>query len=753
MGQDQIYKYEPLWGSWYIDSLIGEGSFGSVYKVYREELGRKYFAAVKIISVPSKEQYREAQHTLGRDESTLKMYFQDLVKSVVDEIGVLYSLSGNSNIINYQDHKVIERDDSLGWDILIRMEYVTSLRDYLDNHSMTREDIIRLGIDMCSALEICQRQNIIHRDIKDENIFVNEYGVHKLGDFGIARELSKTGRAASMRGTPLYMAPEIYRGEKYDSTVDIYSLGIVLYKLLNHGRLPFMPSFPEVIRFKDSEEALEKRLSGETLPVPDQSGELLGNEILKACNYQSKDRFQSANEFRLALESVLRRLTNSQLAEPITLMDAFKDVDVTTKNKQQRNDLGISYTSDELQRTESIAFPHNRTESAIGTSAIQSADENKAKPDTISYLKKHRKPILLSLSVLVLLISVFLIVSFINGANNTSLSFGKGNEEDKNSNSETSTIQAITSVTSIASTTSERLPAATIRQGPIVIGFAVSSFEDKWLAYLREGAESKARELGVELIMVDGRDDSAFQLSQVENFVAQGIDAVVVVAVNTNATEAMTKACFDAGIPLIAVNRPFNNADDMSALVMSNNVEAGTLQMQYMGSKLNGEGNIVILKGSEGHEAAQLRTEGNLKVIKEEYPDIKVLEINSANWDRAQGKELAEACIQRYGQELDAFICNNDEMAIGAITAIENAGLTSKILTAGVDGTPDALVELKKGTLSFTVFQDPAGQGAGGVQAAYDIVSGKIVEKNVWIPYKPVPPEKYNTYAAFWGMR
>ena len=165
----------------------------------------------------------------------------------------------NTNVISYQDHEVRKKPNEIGWDILIRMEYVTSLRKYLKEHAMTKEEVIRLGIDICTALETCSKKGIVHRDIKDENIFVSEDGVFKLGDFGIARELSKSGRAASMRGTPLYMAPEIYRGEKYDAAVDIYSLGIVLYKLLNNGRMPFMPPYPEKVRYQDSEDALEKR--------------------------------------------------------------------------------------------------------------------------------------------------------------------------------------------------------------------------------------------------------------------------------------------------------------------------------------------------------------------------------------------------------------------------------------------------------------------------------------------------------------
>lgn len=295
--------------------------------------------------------------------------------------------------------------------------------------------------------------------------------------------------------------------------------------------------------------------------------------------------------------------------------------------------------------------------------------------------------------------------------------------------------------------------AAAAPTGTVKVGFAMSNFDDKWLTYLRESAEAKAKELGIELLMVDGKDDAALQLSQVENFVAQKVNAIIIVPVNTDATQALTKACFDANIPLVAVNRKFKSEADMTTYVGSSSIDAGIFQMEYIGEKLGGKGNVVIMRGAEGHEAANARTEGNLKVLSEKYPDIKILENDTAAWDRAKGMTMAETWLQKHGDTINAFVCNNDEMAIGAIKAIENAGLKGKILVAGVDCTPDALAELKAGTLSMTVFQDPKGQGEGGVQAAYDLAMGKTVEKIVWIPYVAVPPENYQTYADFWGIK
>jgi len=298
--EDYVKRYEPFWGSWYIEKFLGQGSYGKVYKISKEEWGYKYESALKIISIPTKEQYNEAISTLGKDEKLLRHYFEDAVKGIINEIVMLYNLRGNSNIVSYEDHTVEEHQDEIVWDILIRMEYLTPLNRYIEDNDLKLCDAINIGIDICSALELCFNKNIVHRDIKDANIFVSKDNRYKLGDFGIARELSK-GMSSSIRGTPLYMAPEVYKGQSYDTRADLYSLGILLYKLLNNGRFPFMPPFPKELRIKDSEVAVEKRLSGEPLPPPCNAPEKLSNVILKLCEFTPENRFASPSELKEAL--------------------------------------------------------------------------------------------------------------------------------------------------------------------------------------------------------------------------------------------------------------------------------------------------------------------------------------------------------------------------------------------------------------------------------------------------------------------
>jgi len=337
---DKIYQYQPLWNKWYIELPIGKGSFGRVYKIVRNDPGGSYVAAVKIISIPNDEQYREARASFGNDAVTLRSYFQGIVQNIVNEINLLYTLGGNTNIIGYQDHEVIEREDKSGWDILIRMEYVTPLTKYIESMTITKEDVLRIGMDICTALELCSKKGIIHRDIKDENIFVNEDGVFKLGDFGISRELSADGKAGTRTGTPIYMAPEIYNGEEYNAAVDIYSMGIVLYKLLNNGRIPFLDPHSQKISVNDNDNALHRRMQGDALPFPVNAGEALGRVILKASAFKPENRYASAIEMKRDLGQVLANMSEEARKETVTQSSVVKMAEQQSSFQKQKQGSG-----------------------------------------------------------------------------------------------------------------------------------------------------------------------------------------------------------------------------------------------------------------------------------------------------------------------------------------------------------------------------------------------------------------------------
>ena len=209
-----------VFDKWTICRKLGQGSYGAVYEIQQEDFGNVYKAALKVITVPQNETEIQSVLAEGMTLPQAEKYFYSVVEDIVRESAIMSRLKGTGNIVSYEDHTVIRHSDGIGWDILIRMELLHPLLPYVYQHPMARRDIIRLGIDICKALELCQRYNIIHRDIKPENIFISDNGDYKLGDFGIARTIERTTSGLSKKGTYSYMAPEVYIGKKYGFSVD-----------------------------------------------------------------------------------------------------------------------------------------------------------------------------------------------------------------------------------------------------------------------------------------------------------------------------------------------------------------------------------------------------------------------------------------------------------------------------------------------------------------------------------------------------
>ena len=301
---------------WNITRLLGEGSYGKVFEIERSEFGQTYRAALKVITVPQSSAEVRSVISEGMSVSQAEAYFHGIVEELMHEFSIMFKLKGTANVVSCEDLRVLEHPDGIGWDILIRMELLHPLLPYVYEHPMARRDIIRLGIDICKALELCQRYNIIHRDIKPENIFISDNRDYKLGDFGIARTIERTTSGLSKKGTYSYMAPEVYAGREYGFSVDTYSLGLVLYRMLNKNRGPFLPQPPEAITFSSREQALARRMSGEPLPRPFYGEGRLGEIVLKACAFDPKDRYSSPQQLRQELEAILYTQTDAAVIYP-----------------------------------------------------------------------------------------------------------------------------------------------------------------------------------------------------------------------------------------------------------------------------------------------------------------------------------------------------------------------------------------------------------------------------------------------------
>ncbi|KIC51005.1 sugar ABC transporter substrate-binding protein [Tateyamaria sp. ANG-S1] len=288
------------------------------------------------------------------------------------------------------------------------------------------------------------------------------------------------------------------------------------------------------------------------------------------------------------------------------------------------------------------------------------------------------------------------------------------------------------------------------------IGVSVARFDDNGLTIMRNGMTEHVETLdGVQLIMEDAQDDVARQLDQINNFIASGVDAIIVNAVDTNATEAMSQAAASAGVPMVYVNRQPINMDTLpegQAFVASNEIESGTLKAFEICKNLRAAGKsggatAYMLMGQLSNQAAVQRSKDVEDVLGMDMCNfITLIDSQTANWSRDQAQDLMTNWISS-GEPFDAVFANNDEMAIGAIQAMKSAGISmDDVQVGGVDATPDALVSMQAGDMDVTVFQDLAGQGAGSIDTAIKLANGEDVDKTVFIPFKLVTPENVSEF-------
>jgi inositol transport system substrate-binding protein len=288
------------------------------------------------------------------------------------------------------------------------------------------------------------------------------------------------------------------------------------------------------------------------------------------------------------------------------------------------------------------------------------------------------------------------------------------------------------------------------------VGVSMALFDDNFLTVLRNGIEEYAGTLdGVEVQIEDAQNDVGRQLNQIQNFVASGVDAIIVNPVDTDATEAMSALASQANIPLVYVNRQPVNLEtlpDNQAFVGSNEVDSGTLETQEVCRLLQeagkGEGaNIVVMMGELSNQAARQRTQDVHDVIAtDECSFMTIVEEQTANWQRTQAADLMTNWLSA-GVEFDALVSNNDEMAIGAIQSMKAAGMSMEdVIVGGVDATQDALAAMQAGDLDVTVFQNAAAQGSGSLDAAIALAAGETVDQVIWVPFELVTPENIGDY-------
>lgn len=306
-----------VWPDWEVVEKIGSGAFATVVRASRKnKIAGEKDSAVKIIRIPGDDSDWDQMLAEGKNEEQAEQYFQSIVDDSLKEIRAMEDLTGNTNIVSIFDYKVHQIPDRHVWYILIRMEYLRKV----DTSALDESEIIRMGVDVCTALSICRKKNIVHRDVSLDNVFIHD-GNYKLGDFGVAKVLEgTTGSMHSIAGKPLYMAPEVYNATLAETDidsaakVDIYSLGILLYRLSNNMKYPFEDPDKENITAKERNQAFKRRvIEGEALPAPKNASPEFSAIILKACMASPSRRYDSAD----AMKADLLALAKDREPEPV----------------------------------------------------------------------------------------------------------------------------------------------------------------------------------------------------------------------------------------------------------------------------------------------------------------------------------------------------------------------------------------------------------------------------------------------------
>lgn len=277
----------------------------------------------------------------------------------------------------------------------------------------------------------------------------------------------------------------------------------------------------------------------------------------------------------------------------------------------------------------------------------------------------------------------------------------------------------------------------------IVVGVTMLSMQNEFVVSVHDEIEKKAEELGVELVVNDAQRSALKQVEQVESFIAQKVNAIILNPCEVEASSPAVQKALAANIPIINVNS--STSATPTAFVGSDDTEAGRIAMRYIAEKLGGKGNVIMIHGYMG-QAAQLLREKGAKEVLTQHPDLKLIAEQTGEWDRAKSMSLMENWIQSYGNKINAVFAHNDEMGMGALKALEDVGLKNKVTVVSIDAITDALQAVKSGRLDATVFQNAQQQGGKAIETAVKIVKGEAYEKQVMIPFQLVTRQNVSEF-------
>lgn len=281
-------------------------------------------------------------------------------------------------------------------------------------------------------------------------------------------------------------------------------------------------------------------------------------------------------------------------------------------------------------------------------------------------------------------------------------------------------------------------------KGDYTLAMVYQDLSQEFNIYFQEVLTSRCKEAGIELVEFDGKSDTETQLNQCENAITKGVDALIFIPFDKDGAAPIIDNCNEAGIPVICANNITTNWEEATAYVGANDIEAGIMETQFMMDTIGGEGKIAVIEGPFGHSAQVARQEG-LEQVLADYPDCEIVFDDSANWNRDEAMELMENWLST-GDQIDAVICHNDIMAMGALQACQDSGVDIPIV--GIDATFDALTAVKEGTLAGDVYQDVYGQAEEAYNVAIRILNGDEYEKVTYIPFQLITQENVDEYLA-----
>ena len=363
----------PFGPDWVMKEKIGSGTYGVVYRAEKNTMGNIYERAIKYISVPPKDidPYQFITNGQASDEESIKALYQDCIKQFITEIDICENLK-DAFIVMYEDHEILPKADGEGYDIFIKMELLEPLEQFMASKKWTEKEVLQLGIDICSALEVLEVKRIIHRDIKPANIFVSDNGkrtIYKLGDFGEAKILSGIVNFMTQRGSYPYMSPEIFRRDpNADIRADIYSLGMVMYRFLNNNRGPFVDPYSRIISSEENTEADTRRLNGEEFNASPCNCSIkeLSEAILRACKGNPNQRWRTPTEFKNALISIQEALIVQEKDKTIRADKLYRESSSVDSSNTHYSPLGkateYNMQSSSEQSTQNRTYNPNNPE-------------------------------------------------------------------------------------------------------------------------------------------------------------------------------------------------------------------------------------------------------------------------------------------------------------------------------------------------------------------------------------------------------